>query len=663
MTIVATHAGPEHPENAPAHIGGRSRLRRLLPYLIVLLGVLIMAYPVVVTQLRNHGQLEAADSYRSEADELSEAEREAILADARAYNETETGAPILDPWLARVSKQNVPYQNYLETLRSPKSTAKNPAIAVLTIPAIDLKLPVFHGTEPQQLAEGVGHLYGSALPVGGEGMHSVLTAHTGYPTATLFDNLNKVKEDDTFFIETFGETLKYQVHQIEVVLPGETDSLLPQRGKDLVTLITCTPYGVNTHRILVHAHRVPFTPADQAALDNASGTIWQWWMAIVIALILLVLAALYWLIRRWRKRMQEAEAAAALTEPEQAQSSEEGSLGDAADSGKGRGAKRPRDGWFGGSAHVVLALATAAATAAGALGAFQEAGFGPALAQAGTLGAGEVPARVVLAQAAVADEVASAGAIDASRRGSMTVQLAAENPHNDEHHVTVAGQTIVLERLTGFDVTDYRDQERLSRLKLKDICSDRLDGQIEKVAQKVTGASGAVTFEGLAPAAYLVSGETSGGEELFPRWVVLVPRLVSGRDGESAWNYNVTVNPKALITPETPSPKNSPEVPFPIATGNPEHPDELSGVARPAPQAARTTDVPAPEATKGHPGGQAAGLPGTRSLAQTGASVIGLVLAVLALILIGMWLRRRRDDQEDQDHQHSSTQASKGDHS
>nr|WP_233613791.1 class C sortase [Leucobacter edaphi] len=138
----------------------------------------------------------------------------------------------------------------------------------LQIPGIDLDLPIYHGTSEATLLAGVGHLEGTALPVGGEGTRSVLTAHRGLASATLFTRLDEVGEDDTFTLTVAGEVLTYRVTKVQVVAPEDTETLLPKRGKDLVTLITCTPLGVNTHRILVTGERVEPTPQD--ALDAAS---------------------------------------------------------------------------------------------------------------------------------------------------------------------------------------------------------------------------------------------------------------------------------------------------------------------------------------------------------------------------------------------------------
>ena len=177
----------------------------------------------------------------------------------------------------------------------------------LAIPSIDVRLPVYHGTSDNTLQKGLGHLYGSALPTGGEGFHSVITGHTGLTTATLFDDLVDVKEGDAIYVSTFGKRMKYQVYKTEVVLPDETDSLRAEAGRDLLTLVTCTPYGINTHRLLVHAERVPLDPDEAKVLDESTSTV-QWWMWVLGAVALTVLLALIWWIIREKKKSDRKDA-------------------------------------------------------------------------------------------------------------------------------------------------------------------------------------------------------------------------------------------------------------------------------------------------------------------------------------------------------------------
>jgi sortase A len=163
-------------------------------------------------------------------------------------------------------------------------------MARLRIPAIDVDLPIYHGTSDATLLKGVGHLEGTSLPVGGEGTHSVLTGHRGLASATLFTNLDKVKEGDTFTIEVLDQVLTYQVIRTQVVDPSDTASLRATAGEDLVTLVTCTPLGINSQRILVTGERI--TPTPQEDLD-AAGSVpdipgFPWWAAGLAAGVVLV---------------------------------------------------------------------------------------------------------------------------------------------------------------------------------------------------------------------------------------------------------------------------------------------------------------------------------------------------------------------------------------
>lgn len=289
--------------------------RVFLPILLVIVGLLVMLYPVYATQWNNVQQQKVAELYEQDIKEMTPEEKNQALEDARRYNDEHGDAPILDPWLARVSEDNVAYQEYLKQLSG------NSAMSQVVIPSIESKLPVYHGTDDKTLQKGLGHLFGSALPVGGEGHHTVITGHTGLSNATLWDNLVDVEVGDAIYISTFGEKLKYEVHDIEVVLPEETDSLQPKEGEDLLTLITCTPYGINTHRLLVHAHRVPMDVEESHVFEDKASFM-QWWMWLLIALALVIIAAMVWWLRNLRKasaggtsESDEAEAEAGSAHP------------------------------------------------------------------------------------------------------------------------------------------------------------------------------------------------------------------------------------------------------------------------------------------------------------------------------------------------------------
>ena len=228
-------------------------------------------------------------------------------------------------------------------------------MATVKIPSIDVNLPIYHGAETATLDKGIGHLFGTALPVGGESTHTVLTGHTGLGTATMFDQPTSLKEGDVFYIEVPGRHLKYQVTDIRVVLPHETETLNKVEGKDLATLITCTPYGVNTHRLLVTGERVPMDEEAVAAeAAQVKGSVMKPWMIAVLAsvVVILLVAGILWL--RSRKRKDE--------EPQEIEGAAAGALA-SADSGDEAGAESAEAASYSADAAAPAEASTAASEA------------------------------------------------------------------------------------------------------------------------------------------------------------------------------------------------------------------------------------------------------------------------------------------------------------
>lgn len=297
MTISTELPQPEAHEEQTDH---RDFKQILIPVILVLLGLAVLVYPVVATQWNNFGQEHAANEYAKFEKQADPEQLNRALESARGYNEHRNTGPILDPWLAQISKNNNDYRDYLSQLNQTSTMGR------LIVPTGQINLPIYHGTDHDTLQKGVGHLFGSDLPVGGEGSHAVLTGHTGLPNATLFDNLKNVKEGDAIYVQVAGEKLKYEVDQIKVVLPHESDDLRPIQGQDYVTLVTCTPYGINSHRLLVRGHRVAMDQNDIKAIEDAKGAQWQWWMwALLVAAAAVAIALALW-IRRQIKTSQES---------------------------------------------------------------------------------------------------------------------------------------------------------------------------------------------------------------------------------------------------------------------------------------------------------------------------------------------------------------------
>lgn len=276
MSVDAPNApeGPDAP--APAAPGRRRLSPRAVAVALVLMGVLALLYPVVVTHYNNERHREFSERYRTQIDRAAPERLQSDFTRAREYNRGIDGIPILDPWLSKVSElqSSRAYQSYLGQLDAVDAMAR------VRVPAAGIDLPVRHGTGEESITTGAGHLYGTSLPVGGVGTHAVLTSHTGMGTATLFDHLADVTEGDLVFVDVAGQTLAYRVDRISVVLPHEIEQLTPVNGRDYLTLFTCTPYAVNTHRLLVRAERVAYFDVADADVPAPAVVMepWMWWM-------------------------------------------------------------------------------------------------------------------------------------------------------------------------------------------------------------------------------------------------------------------------------------------------------------------------------------------------------------------------------------------------
>ncbi|AKP09501.1 Fimbrial associated sortase-like protein [Corynebacterium pseudotuberculosis] len=266
----------------------------MISLVLVIVGVITLLYPVAAAYMHNASHAQEAQKYIDVQKGVSDADRERWIAQAQSYNERLARIPILDPWLSRVSKDSGLYREYMAQLNAPGTD--DAVMSVVSIPSITTTLPVFHGTDDEALDKGLGHIYGSSLPVGGENTHAVITGHSGLSEATMFDNLEKVQVGDMVYVDTVGKVLTYKVTDTEVVLPSEIESLRAQKGKDLLTLITCTPYAINTHRLLVHAERV------ETSEENLpqSAVRWEGWMAwrILAALAIVAVVLVIYLRRR-----------------------------------------------------------------------------------------------------------------------------------------------------------------------------------------------------------------------------------------------------------------------------------------------------------------------------------------------------------------------------
>lgn len=223
--------------------------------IIFLAGLSLLLYPFVANQWNNYRQKQLISNYEQAVSEKEAAEGidyDAERKKAEEYNEALLPCVLPDSFaLAESSGVDPVYMNTL-------NIAGDEMMGSVEIPKINIKIPIYHTTEEDVLNKGAGHLEGSSLPVGGANTHAVISAHRGLPSASLFTDLDQMKVGDHFLLHVLDETLCYEVDKISVVKPEDTSALAVEDGQDLVTLLTCTPYGVNTERLLVRGHRVPY---------------------------------------------------------------------------------------------------------------------------------------------------------------------------------------------------------------------------------------------------------------------------------------------------------------------------------------------------------------------------------------------------------------------
>lgn len=275
----------------------RKKSNALLNVLIVIssvamIGALgLIAYPTFSDWWNRMHQSYAVASYVEQTKDMSGAERKAMIAAAHAYNERLAANG--DRWHMTDEQK----REYNETL----DVTGTGIMGYVTIPRIKVKLPVYHGTSDGVLQIAAGHLAGTSLPVGGATTHTVISGHTGLPSARLLTGLDELEKDDTFAFHVLDETYTYQVDQISVVLPSEIGKLNIEPGADYATLITCTPYGINSHRLLVRGHRIPNPKVPDATRYGEPGEMTAVAAAVVGLLVFVAGCALVWLVRLWRR--------------------------------------------------------------------------------------------------------------------------------------------------------------------------------------------------------------------------------------------------------------------------------------------------------------------------------------------------------------------------
>ena len=272
-TATARRSAPARRTRRQSVLGG------VLLQFLAMVGIGLLLYPQAADWVSRIGHNADISGYVQQVQGETPEERKRLIEAAYAYNDELDPGPLTDPYVSAsedaVLRSDL-YKAYEEMLR----LSGTPAIGTLSYPALEIGLPIFHGTSEEAISQGIGHLYGTSLPVGGPSTRAVLTAHSGLPHAKLFSPLHDAKIGDTFWISVLGEDHHYRVESMEVVDPGQSDSLKIIDGEDWVTLFTCTPIGVNSHRLMLHAVRIPTPEGGGDGVIGGDGVElgFPWWV-------------------------------------------------------------------------------------------------------------------------------------------------------------------------------------------------------------------------------------------------------------------------------------------------------------------------------------------------------------------------------------------------
>ncbi|HAT4314012.1 TPA: class C sortase [Clostridium perfringens] len=259
--------------------------------LILLIGIGLLAYPTLSNYINNLHQSRAVATYVEKTKDLSKEQNEKFLKEAKQYNQT----------LLKKNNRYLMSSSEEDEYKKILDVTGTGIMAYVEIPKIDVLLPIYHGTDEAVLQIAIGHVPGSSLPVGGKSTHSVISGHRGLPSAKLFTDLDKLEKGDIFFINVLDETLAYKVDMIDIINPDEIEKLEIEEGKDYCTLVTCTPYGVNSHRLIVRGHRTDYEKKGNTVekiQEKANKTI----MIILASIVFLIVAIIILIIRKRKIR-------------------------------------------------------------------------------------------------------------------------------------------------------------------------------------------------------------------------------------------------------------------------------------------------------------------------------------------------------------------------
>lgn len=263
----------------------KKAIRKNLPFILIfILGMGIFSYPFISQKYYDIKSDEEIVVFNKAKDEIRKEELEKRMELARTYNETLDPSKLVDPYDDRVKQAKAEYAKMLEA---------HEMLGHVEVPKIAVDIPVYAGTSEEVLQKGAGHLEGTSLPIGGNSTHTVITAHRGLPNALLFRNLKQMTEGDIFYIHNIKETLAYKVDKIQVIEPWDFDPILVTENKDYATLLTCTPYMINSHRLLVRGYRIDYTQAiddGQANTPRLKPNFFQLFLILMPILLFVILA-------------------------------------------------------------------------------------------------------------------------------------------------------------------------------------------------------------------------------------------------------------------------------------------------------------------------------------------------------------------------------------
>lgn len=286
----------------------KKNVTKIMIGIMFLAGLSLLLYPLISNEWNTYRQERLISNYDtalSEKEEEGEIDFEEEWEQAKAYNEALLPSILPDSFaVAEASEEED--ESYMSCL----NLNGDGMMGYVEVPKINIRIPVFHTTEEDVLQTAAGHLEGSSLPVGGESTHAVISAHRGLPSATLFTDLDKLEEGDHFLLYILDDVLCYEVDQVSVVEPEDTEELAVEEGEDLVTLLTCTPYGVNSQRLLVRGHRVPYEETDMEKTPTSlfTGTSlhtsYLLWVIVGISVTAVFILALYFYEKKIRQKRE-----------------------------------------------------------------------------------------------------------------------------------------------------------------------------------------------------------------------------------------------------------------------------------------------------------------------------------------------------------------------